>query len=56
MPIVINELVFKATVAEPAARGTQPPAAPEGKSFDGEALVAACVEQVLRVLERQKER
>lgn len=56
MPVVINEIVFKATVAEPAARGAErrEPAAP--RAVDGEALVAACVEEVLRILARQKER
>jgi uncharacterized protein DUF5908 len=56
MPVVINEIVFKATVADPAARGTERQEPPDRRAVDTEALVALCVEEVLRILERQKDR
>jgi hypothetical protein len=56
MPVVINEIVFKATVADPAARGPERHAPADRRAVDSEALVAACVEEVLRILERQKDR
>jgi hypothetical protein len=56
MPVVINEIVFKATVADPAARGPERRAPADPRAVDGEALVALCVEEVLRILARQKDR
>lgn len=56
MPIVINELVIKGTVA---AESHPTGAATGQKSRTAEndrALVEACVEAVMRVLEKQKER
>jgi hypothetical protein len=55
MPIVVNELVFKATVADPVVRAPRP-AAEARPSMDLETLVAACVEEVLRVLDARQER
>jgi uncharacterized protein DUF5908 len=59
MPIIINEIVFKGTIAEansqPPTPGVTPPREPE-PAIDREALVQLCVEEVLRILERQKER
>ena len=55
MPIVINEVVIKATVADPATTAAPSPATAD-RSMDNEALIAACVDEVLRILERQKER
>jgi hypothetical protein len=55
MPIIINELVLKATVD---ARVPEPRQAPStaAPAEDRDALVAAIVEEVLRVLDRAKER
>lgn len=60
MPIIINELVVKATVdaAAPAAGAgnSASAAASRPAAEDREALVTAIVEEVLRVLDRMKER
>ena len=51
MPIEIKELHIKINVSE----GSKPasPAAPKSK---GEDAVAECVEQVMKIMERKKER
>ncbi len=51
MPVEIRELVIRATVAD-----TESSAGEQTASADESALVAECVEQVLEVLRRQKER
>ena len=57
MPVIINELVIKVSVdiggkeQKPATAGSE-----GGKPFDRKALIEACVEEVLRVLERKGER
>ncbi len=52
MPVEIRELVIRATVADTeSSAGEQ-----TGASADESALVAECVEQVLEILRRQKER
>jgi hypothetical protein len=57
MPVIINELVIKASVdiggkeQKPTTAGAQ-----GGKPFDRKALIEACVEEVLSVLERKGER
>lgn len=56
MPIVINEIVVKATVADPAARGPERQLPAGRRAVDAEAHVTACVEEVLRILERRKDR
>jgi hypothetical protein len=56
MPIVINELVFKGTIGETAGEEKRPPAAESQAALDRQTLVEACVEEVLKMLERQKER
>jgi hypothetical protein len=56
MPIVINEIVIKATVTDLTRAEPAPAAATAGAGMDDETLVAACVEEVLRVLDRRKER
>jgi hypothetical protein len=55
MPIIINELIFKGAIAGAGIDGKQPPAAGR-PAVDLEALVETCVEQVLKILEQQKER
>jgi hypothetical protein len=55
MPIVINELVIKATIDETNA--AQPtPSAGGLEEIDRKVLVEQCVEEVLKVLRRREER
>ena len=58
MPVIINELVIRATVSEtPASPGNNnQSSAVTGNREDREALIKECVEQVLQILDRQKER
>jgi hypothetical protein len=57
MPIIINEIVFKGTIAEAGGPKAAPsPAPPRVPQIDRETLIQLCVEEVLRILERQKER
>ena len=53
MPVEIRELLIRATVAAP-----RPAEAPDAGSQaqDVEEIVAICVEQVLEILRREKER
>lgn len=57
MPIEIRELVIRAVVEQGAAvsRSSPEPAVARGEQ-EREALVQACVEQVLRILRRERER
>jgi len=52
MPIEIKELHIKINVNE-GSKPSAPSSAPKGKSEDA---VAECVEQVLKIIERKKER
>lgn len=55
MPIEIKELIVRALVDEdPTPEGIQPELQEEG--IDREALVAECVEEVLRVIRNERER
>lgn len=59
MPVIINELIIKATVeanAGPPARGAPASTGGQSSAADRDALVRAIVEEVMRILERQKER
>ncbi len=53
MPIEIKELHIKINVDE--GKGKQPPIEVNSKK-EKSALVAACVEQVMEILEKQQER
>ncbi|MCB0570864.1 MAG: hypothetical protein KDC66_13910 [Phaeodactylibacter sp.] len=53
MPLIIKELVIKATVGE-GSGGQQAPASSTPASE--EAIVASCVEQVLQILKDKEER
>lgn len=55
MPVIINELVFKGTITAPKQE-TKHPAGKQKPPIDQETLLELCVEEVLKVLERQKER
>ena len=58
MPIEIRELHIKVAVtAGGAVTAGQPPGAPDGAGEQAQqALVATCVEQVLRILQNNMER
>ena len=53
MPVEIRELLIRATVAAPRPAEGPDAGAPEQ---DIEEIVAMCVEQVLEILRREKER
>ncbi len=52
MPIEIKELHIRVALTSPPP----PPAAAAGGGDDRDAIVAACVEQVLQILQRKAER
>jgi hypothetical protein len=52
MPIEIKELHIKINVNE----GSKPAASPSAKKSKDEDAVAECVEQVMKIIERKKER
>jgi hypothetical protein len=54
MPVIIKELVIKASVDIGAK--DKPAEAAGGKPLDRKALIEACVEEVLKILERKGER
>ena len=56
MTVLVNELVVKATIADPADNGKPSLASGRQEQIDRKEIVEACVEEVLRILERQKER
>lgn len=58
MPVVINEIVFKGEISPPSAPGGGRDRAPrsENTAADKRALIEECVERVVRLLEREKER
>ncbi len=56
MPIVISELVFKAEIATPSKRRLPDRGQASRSETDQRVLVEACVEEVMRILERKKER
>ena len=53
MPVEIRELVIKATVGSPR---TPESGESESRERELEEIVATCVEQVLEILRREKER
>jgi len=59
MPIIIRELIIRANVADNLSGATQS-APPSGNAAnnanDRQAIISACVEQVLEILEKKKER
>lgn len=56
MPVVVRELVIKAVVEEGTANNSSSTAASMRAVQAQEELIAACVEQVLEILEKSKER
>jgi hypothetical protein len=58
MPVQLNELVVRATVESPSSSIQKQVAPKEGpaQGSGSEALVAECVEEVLRILQEQHKR
>ncbi len=54
MPVEIRELIIRATVSNGPENGPGP--GPRADEDDKEEIIAACVEQVLKILERSRER
>jgi len=56
MPIVINELVFKGNIGGTSPQESRVSPNRDTVREDRKAIIEACVEEVMRVLESQKER
>jgi hypothetical protein len=56
MPIEVRELVIRAVVEQTARAPSETPQPAARDADEREALVQACVEQVLRILRREQER
>jgi hypothetical protein len=57
MPVVIKELIIRATVTDSQGKEeSTASSAPPLNNDEKESLVAACVQQVLEILEKKKER
>ena len=57
MPVIIKELVIKATVTDSQGKEeTSASSAPPMSNEEKETLVTACVQQVLEILDKKKER
>ena len=54
MPVEIKELIIRANIVDSDANNSESQI--EGTSGQKEAIIAACVAQVLKILERQQER
>lgn len=55
MPVEIKELIIRA-VAEEGRSGTEEAPEASGQDDERQAIVEACVKQVLRILKKSKER
>lgn len=57
MPVIIRELIIRATVTDSQGKEENTASsAPPMNNEEKEALVSACVQQVLEILEKKKER
>ncbi|MBC1237985.1 MULTISPECIES: DUF5908 family protein [Nostoc] len=54
MPVEIKELIIRANIVD--SNDTNYQSAIEGNSEQKQEIIAACVAQVLKILERQRER
>ncbi len=54
MPVEIRELIIKTTVT--SGEGEKQPTKEKGKDAASEELIAECVEQVLEILRKERER
>lgn len=55
MPIIVNELVFKGEIASPPPRN-EPAQGPRRPAGEQQALIEACVAEVMKILEQRGER
>ncbi len=55
MPVEIRELVIKAVVTEERGDSGTPPAS-DATGEDREAIIAACVKQVIKILQQSRDR
>ncbi len=56
MPVEIKELIIKTTITEDQELESSGSDATDARYPDREAIISACVEQVLTIIERRKER
>jgi Family of unknown function (DUF5908) len=56
MPVEIRELHIRVAVNSEPAKQSAPAKSADGDGADKEAIVAECVEQVLRVIQAKRER
>jgi hypothetical protein len=56
MPVEIRELVIRAVVEERRPTTAEPQRANEHSDNEREALIQACVRQVMQILRRERER
>lgn len=58
MPVIVKELIIRATVTDSQGKeaGSSSTSGPVMNNDEKEALIAACVEQVIEILEKKKER
>lgn len=58
MPVIVKELIIRATVTDSQGKeaGSSSTSGPVMNNDEKEALIATCVEQVLEILEKKKER
>lgn len=58
MPVIVKELIIRATVTDSQGKetGSSSASGPVMNNDEKEALIAVCVEQVLEILEKKKER
>jgi hypothetical protein len=56
MPVVINELVFRAEISSSIPDRTNATGADRRPPVSEKEIIEACVEEVMRILERKKER
>jgi len=56
MPVVINELVFRAEISSSIPDRTAEPGADRRRAVPEKEIIEACVEEVMRIFERKKER
>jgi len=55
MPVEIKELIIRA-IADKSADADRAPAGLTGPSVDQEAIIRACVKQVMRIMKKSRER
>ncbi|MEM9903565.1 MAG: DUF5908 family protein [Cyanobacteria bacterium P01_D01_bin.44] len=56
MPVEVRELIIRTTVVNPSGEDASESATSSGEDSIENSIVAACVAQVLKILERKRER